>query len=181
MSSIVETLGLGGTTLGNMLGGAIQYAGVGALGGAATAAITGGDIGRGATTGALAGAGLGALSGATSGGIASQATGRPSPSGMVDTAAVTEAGGMPGAPSVTQAVLATPTTPPTDGTGASFGERLFQEGGWLERNAGWVGPTLGGIGEGHAEGMASEDEIEADERNANGDAPAHAALDLGSR
>ena len=51
--------GLGGSTLGGILGSAVQYAGLGAL----TAAVTGGDIGKGALYGAIGGGVMGALGG----------------------------------------------------------------------------------------------------------------------
>ena len=64
-----------------MLGGAVQYGAMGALTGAATAAVTGGDIGKGALYGAAGGAAMGGLSGLDSGagGIMQQATGAPGP------------------------------------------------------------------------------------------------------
>ena len=147
---VMDAIGLGGTSLGNILGGAVEYAGYGALGGAAVAAVTGGDIGKGAAQGALALGALGGVQGAMGGGgILNQVSPTAPPSSG-------------------------PFGPPQGadiGAGASMAasnggslNRLFEPGGWMERNAGIVGPVIGGVGEGLLTKMATEDEIASAER-----------------
>ena len=152
----MDTLGLGGSTLGNMLGGAVQYGAMGALTGAATAAVTGGDIGKGALYGAAGGAVMGGLGGLDSGGgIMQQATGAPVSGG--DRMRMLQAGqSSPGATPIGAGMA--------QGGGDGFFDRIFSEGGWMERNAGLVGPIIQGVGGGLLEGMAREDEYEQQRR-----------------
>ena len=152
IGGVLGALGIQGGTLGNVLSGAIEYAGYGALGGAATAAVTGGDVGKGALQGAAVGALTGGIAGATR------------PTGVLD-----------------QVSAGPSSAPPTSGPfgppqGADIGasapmasnggalNRLFEPGGWLERNQAIVGPIIAGLGEGALGAMAAKDELEAHER-----------------
>ena len=162
ISSVVNSIGLGGSTLGSILGGAVKYAGYGALGGAATAAVTGGDIGEGAAQGALSGAITG---GVMSGiGVPDLLGGQaPSPGGSAGIMSQA-AGGMAGPVSGPHGGAVGSMGGGAAAGGGGFMDRLFEKGGWLERNAGLVGPAVAGLGEGILGGLASKDEMEAQER-----------------
>lgn len=159
IGTVIESLGIAGSTLGNILGGAVQYAGWGALGGAAVAAATGGDIGEGAAQGAL----YGGLTGGAMGGLGLIPP--PGASAAGGKSLVSQANGVPippeGGRAAAQAALGGGASPVG---GGSFLDQLFSEGGWLERNAGLVGPTIAGIGTGLVEGLSSRDQIESEER-----------------
>lgn len=142
----------GSSTLGNIMAGAVTQAGYGAAIGMAGAALTGGNITKGAQYGAAAGAVTGGISGAAglptdplaksagpaTGGVASQGAG---------TAGIpmqTAAGAAPAAAATAMG----------DATGAG----AMAPGGWLERNGELVGGLLKGVGEGWVRSGEADEE-----------------------
>lgn len=165
VKSVTDSLGMG-STLSNVISGAVTNAGYGAVAGAATGAISGGDVMKGAQYGAAAGAVLGGAKGAYDSYAVGEGGGGPAPSeaaGGSDAAATgtkvetapppsdAAQGARTGLlranmPGSTAAPAATPTTAAT-ATNAG-GSGIFDKGGWLERNQGLVGNTLTGLGKG---------------------------------
>ena len=138
VSAAISKLGLSGT-IANVLGGAVAMGGYSALGGGALGALTGGAEGfhRGVGSGAKWGAVAGGVMGGFGVGPGLQAAGTESVGahGVPDTPIGT-GGGLSGAGSGA-------------GTGVGLKEGLsavFGKGGFMERNAGLLGPMLQGIG-----------------------------------
>lgn len=167
VKGVTGSLGMG-STLSNVISGAVTNAGYGAVAGAATSAISGGDIMQGTQYGAAAGAVLGGAQGAydsyTSGSTPTNAASggdAPATGAKVETApppSDTAQGvrngllrnNMPGA-MTTQASTPTNTVTGTTSTASAAnagGGGIFDKGGWLERNQGLVGNTLTGLGKG---------------------------------
>ena len=184
VKSVTDSLGMG-STLSNVISGAVTNAGYGAVAGAATGAIAG-DAMKGAQYGAAAGAVMGGAKGAydsysggdggggdsapseTASGGDSPATGAkvetaPPPS---DAAQGARNGllrnNMPGATATT---AATPANAATGGAvpaaANSSGSGIFDKGGWLERNQGLVGNTLTGLGKGLLAADAGDAQVKA--------------------
>jgi hypothetical protein len=146
--SAVSSLTGSGSTLGNMLAGAVTQAGYGAAAGMAVAGVTGGDVVKGAQIGGAAGAVTGGVTGAL------QPTGPvqtgPSQGGGTPTQGlnIQTASGAP--PSAAPAAAAAPNV-----AGAKPG--LLEPGGWLERNQELVGGVVSGVGKGLLESAAADD------------------------
>lgn len=185
VKSVTDSLGMG-STLSNVISGAVTNAGYGAVAGAATSAIAGGDVMQGTQYGAAAGAVMGGAKGAydsyagsgdggggpapseaASGGD-SPATGAkvetaPPPS---DAAQGARNGllrnNMPGSTTTTAGTPANAATggaaPGATSAGASG---IFDKGGWLERNQGLVGNTLTGLGKGLLAADAGDAQVKA--------------------
>lgn len=163
----VSSLGLTGSTLGSILGGAATYAGYGAIAGGVTALLTGGDVG----SAALQGAALGAIGGGIAGGLGMPGVPGAAPqAGQAGTQGVTGmgagdamAGNLPAAGAGQQGAAAAgamgpPAVPAATGAvspapGGGFFDNMFGQGGWLERNGTWFGPTLQGVGGGLVNAM----------------------------
>ncbi len=185
---LTQSLGLTGSTLGNVLTGAVTQAGYGAAIGAATSAITGGDIAKGALYGAASGAVTGGISGglgfgtdplgASTAGDATVPTGTPAPAAPTPQVTGTPANPMA---SITGDVLPSDggVGPAVGGGPASAGARVattaatsagtggggfFDKGGWLERNQTLAGSAIKGLGGGLLQGMAAKDEAAAYEK-----------------
>ena len=157
VGSAIGGLGLGGTTLGGILGGAVTYAGYGALAGAAIGLATGQNVGEAA----LAGAGAGALAGGIGAGL-----GLINPTGAAAAGGAAESGltygspyGGPG-PGGAVAGAGAPVAGAGVGSGVAAGTAAAG-GGFLERNAAWLGPILGNVGSAL---IAGSDEDEEDPR-----------------
>jgi hypothetical protein len=178
-SSLTSSLGVQGS-LAPIVTGAVTQAGYGAAIGAATSAITGGDISDGALMGAAGGAVTGGVMGAAGMGTDPLANTFRSDAGPVSsstgiTGARIENSGIAGAtvqaaPGGTPAVTGTtatgspitgttaaPTVTPAGSTAPTTSRGFFSEGGWLERNQGLVGPMIGGVGRGLLTGMAAKE------------------------
>ena len=153
VGKLTSGIGMSGT-LGNIVTGAVTQAGYGAAMGAATSAITGGDIGDGAFYGAAAGTATGGVSGALGwqtdplanafdGGNTAAEMAGPRITGQ-------SARAMPPAQDASYA-------PGVEPTPASYGAGGFLEkGGWLERNQGLVGRGLVGVANGVMKGLAAD-------------------------
>ena len=158
----LQKLGISGT-LGNVLASGITYAGKGALAGALTAGVTGGSISKGALGGALLGGAIGA------GGNALGMIGAPTVPGAAPPAPggfgsgygsgygagptvpnyappPSQAAGMAGAgpiaaPTATEAAITGVAQPAVAAPATGVG-------GFLERNASWLGPVAQTVGSG---------------------------------
>jgi hypothetical protein len=148
--SAVSSLTGSGSTLGNILTGAVTQAGYGAAAGMAVAAVTGGDVVKGAQYGGAAGAVTGGITGAM------QPTGPvqagPSQGGVPGPSQATPTAG-PGLAIQTASAPAAAAAPNV--TGAAPG--LLAPGGWLERNQELVGGVVSGVGKGLLESAAADD------------------------
>lgn len=168
ITNLTQSLG-GESTLTNVLAGAVTQAGYGAVLGAGTAALTGGDIGEGAGVGAA----VGAVSGGVMGGMGFETDplrdlGRPSdapvpgvangpPTNLLPSQAGQGVGpmGTPGVPASPAGV----TTGPLMTQGAPAGEPgLLAPNGWVERNQELVGGAIKGLGSGLLAGLDDDDD-----------------------
>ncbi len=173
----VAALGMEGTTVGSVMTGALTSAGYGTAIGAATAAVTGGDV----LTGAAIGAGAGALSGGIGGLLAS------SGGGGAGGAAAGMTGGKVAAEMTETAMGDTtdygvagpqePAVPPAEapsveminagyqnqpgGPGDNAGPGLFGRGGWVENNPELAGNIVQGLGAGLMASSREEAVLEA--------------------
>jgi len=169
VSSLTSKLGATGT-LANVLTGALTQAGYGAVLGAGTSLLTGGDFSKGALYGAGAGAASGGLMGGFGyqtdplGGIGENPASETAmdnsalkqdlpPSGLDDSAI--EAGAREGAWKLPSSPAY---NPPSDLTKTTTGGGLLDQGGWVERNQGLVGYGVQGLGQGLM-GMAEGDDM----------------------
>ena len=144
VASTLGSMGLSTTgALGSALTGAVTQAGYGAAMGAATAAVGGGDIGKGMAKGALLGAATGGLSGAL----------RPAAEAARGLAPTVSGRNLPGGPLARPTGLAAAAAPVAPGTGMAsrLGAGL---GKFMEGPA--FGQTLAGIGQGLATGIGQK-------------------------
>ncbi|RJF80957.1 hypothetical protein D3877_12040 [Azospirillum cavernae] len=160
VKGVTDSLGAG-SGLSSIITGAVTNAGYGAVAGAATSALSGGDALQGAQYGAAAGAVLGGAQGAydsyASGSTpASAATGNDAAS----SGARIEGGGQPsdtpqggvagGGATMKPAVAPSAVTSGAASSSADAGAGIIDKGGWLERNGALVGNVLLGVGKGLA-------------------------------
>jgi len=176
----ISKLGITGT-LGQTLGAAVQYAGTGAMMGAGTALVTGGDVSEGALTGAVLGGltgGVGHQLGLVS---APQLPGADAAGGLLRNSVPTDVGGygggaMPSGAAASQQA-ATPglwerifggggtpaqTGTPTEVATQGAGTVASSAPSWLERHGPWVGPVISTVGSGvanYAAATAHEDPL----------------------
>ncbi|MBP2230834.1 hypothetical protein J2847_004143 [Azospirillum agricola] len=166
VKSVTDSLGAG-STLSNVLSGAITNAGYGAVAGAATSALSGGSAMQGAQYGAAAGAVLGGAKGAydsyagtspttaaTEGGGGAATDARVDASPPASDAAQGGGGSLmrTNQPGSTATSAASPsnaaTGAPSSTTSAAANPGVLDKGGWVERNGTLVGNTLTGLGKG---------------------------------
>jgi hypothetical protein len=163
VKGVTESLGTG-STLSNVISGAVTNGGYGALAGAATSAISGGDVTQGAQYGAATGAVLGGAKGVYDSYAASPATaatsaGAPSvgTTGEVAPPPSDASGSRTGLlnSNAPEAKPPTPASPSNIATGAAASSPapttnagILDRGGWLERNGTLVGNTVAGLGKG---------------------------------
>lgn len=169
---LTQSLGLTGT-LGNILTGSLTQAGYGAVIGAATSAVTGGDISRGAMLGAAGGA----VSGGVMGGLgmptdplassSSASSGTAAPTAATPSMENLTSPQISGAPSIgdvgdglMQTARSAPASAPVGGGSSMVGD-VLGKGGWLERNGELVGGLAKGVGQGLLSGMSDQAQIDA--------------------
>jgi hypothetical protein len=166
-AGLVGSLGAG-SGLSAVLTGALTTAGYGAAAGGALGLLTGnpmktmqmGALGGAVAGGAIGGLGAAAGAGAAAAGPAGAAT--PAVPGMPTALTVAEGGGI-GALGNTAGQVASQAAggaaAPMAGNAAA--SSFLGQGGWLERNAGLVGPVVAGLGQGYMAGASSRDEGKA--------------------
>lgn len=149
VGGMLNSLGLGGTTLGGMLGGAVQYAVKGALGGAVTGLLTDGKVGKGMLHGAMSAGIGGALTDAMGGGAAPASAGA-----AASKADAWKSGTVPGIPGPgaagRQSAAAFGGAPAGYAPGGPGGT-----GG--AGNASWLGPVLKNVGTALVQGQNAKD------------------------
>jgi hypothetical protein len=166
-ASIGKVFGEG--TFANVVTGAVTQAGYGALAGAATAAVSGGDLLQGAQAGALGGAVTGGVMGGMGLGTdpfedgfgraagAEKVAVDPQLTAAQDTSSVGQSmfpnsakdPGAMSAPDLQKWVSQAPGAPASSSKGLlSSIEGAFEKGGWVERNQGLVGNLVSGVGKG---------------------------------
>lgn len=172
-----------GSTVSNVLSGAVTQAGYGAAIGGVGSALTGGDFSSGAmagaVTGGVAGGAMGGLGMGTDPlgnmlGTAQTPTGTV-PAGATAPTGATNAGALPPPPTAgTPSPAAAPLNPATAGapvTGptpvpATPSQASSGFGAFLSKNQTLVGNALGGLGSGLLQGMGAKEAAEAEERRA---------------
>lgn len=157
LSSGIGNTILGSSTLAQVVTGAVTQAGYGALAGAATSALTGGDPLKGAAAGALGGAVTGGVMGGFGLGTDPfvKGFGSPTEQTAIDPQLTADTGAAKGliAPEDASSLIPGKGDNGTGfGLGASAGKSaaqgFFDKGGWLERNQPIVGNLISGIGKG---------------------------------
>jgi hypothetical protein len=174
-ASIGKVFGEG--TFANVVTGAVTQAGYGALAGAATAAVSGGDPLQGAQAGALGGAVTGGVMGGMGLGTDPFEDGFGNAAGAEKVAIdpqLTSAQGAPsldslggaradlGQVSLPKWISQAPDAPASSSKGllSSIGSAL-DKGGWVERNQGLVGNVVSGVGKGLLSGGSDKYEVMA--------------------
>lgn len=155
ISSLTSKMGATGI-LGQVLTGAVTQAGYGSLVGAATSALTGGNILKGAATGALGGA----VTGGVMGGLGMQtdpfASWNDQPVGAaMNTPSIDDTMYGPDSPLVKAPGGDFAPVPPLPKPAPEMGGGGL--GGWLERNQTLVGNVVSGLGGGLLKGLAAKD------------------------